>query len=406
MIKAGSIAYAILICIVVGIFCYSLLAMSGYSRVYTTMLDTYTEVFSTNASAQAYFLSKVEDIEEKQHTVDIFEDGISSSGIVKPWGFYKVLLTSSIFKKDTIQRAVLIGQRLKEENQALYLSDASKPLFMVGKAKITGTAYLPKSGIKAGYISSNAYRDSKYLVGSKRVSKTSLPKIDNVNFGYDQEVKTIQLQELKDDVLMYNDFFQKTVVVISDTTILERKKLSGNIIITSKDSIYVKKNNELEDIIIKAPKVAFESGFKGTVQVLAQKVVGLEDKVLLRYPSGIFMSTGNVDERKVRIGEQSKVLGGIVLSDDNRGIDKMITIEENAEVIGDIYCSGKLQLKGKVTGAVYASSFYLRTEASAYDNYILDGAINRQNLPKEFVRIPLFKNKSDYNTPYAIIKQI
>ncbi len=406
MIKAGSIAYAILICIVVGIFCYALLLMSGYSRIYTRMLDTHSEVLANNESAQQYFLGKVDEIQEKPMTTDLFENGITSVATIKPWGFYKILLTTSYFKKDTIQRTALIGQWQKEEDLALYLSDASKPLFMVEKAKITGDAFLPKAGIKSGYITSNAYRDTKYLVGAKRVSKASLPKIDHMNFGYDEAVRQIQLEDLTDDVMLYNGFHKETLIVESDTIVLENKRLSGNIVIKSKDSIYIKKSNILEDIVIESPKVAFEAGFTGTIQILAQKVVGLEENVVLRYPSGILMHTGSVDKREIIMAKNSKILGGIVISDDNRGLDKIITIEEDAEVVGDIYCSGKLQLKGNVVGTVYTSNFYLRTEASAYDNYILNGTIDRKGLPQEFVRIPLFKKNSEYRKPYAIIKQI
>ncbi|EZH73945.1 hypothetical protein ATO12_13765 [Aquimarina atlantica] len=407
MIKAGSIAYAILICIVVGIFCYSLLLMSGYAKIHQGMLDAHAELVSNNESAQEYFLAKIEDIEEKRITVDVFDNGMVSSGRIKPWGFYKVLLTTSVFKKDTIKRAALIGQWQKEDALALYLSDASKPLFMVEKAKITGNVFLPKSGIKAGYITSNAYRDTKFLIGTKRNSKTSLPKIDHIDFAYDiDNARQIRLNEIKDNVVLYNGFSKQTLVIESDTIIVDNKKLSGNIVIKSKDSIYIKKNNVLEDIIIEAPKVAFESGFVGNVQVLAEKVVGLEENVVLKYPSGILMNTGNVDKREVVIGKKSKILGGVVINDINRGLDKIITVEEDAEVIGDIYCSGKLQLKGNVIGTVYTSNFYLRTEASAYDNYILNGTIDRKSLPDEFVRIPLFKNKSEYFKPYAIIKQI
>ncbi|GAA4272072.1 hypothetical protein GCM10022258_13660 [Aquimarina gracilis] len=379
--------------------------MSGYSRVYTTMLDTHAELLVNNESAQEFFLGKVDDIEEKEITIDLFENGITSLGVIKPWGFYKVLHTTSVFKKDSVKRTALIGQWQKDDNLALYLSDASKPLFMVEKAKIIGNAALPKSGIKAGYITSNAYRDTKYLQGSKRVSKTSLPKIDYLDFGYG-DVRTTRLNEVKDHTRLYNAFDKQTLVVETDTIVLENKVLTGNIVIKSKDSIYIKKSNVLENVLIEAPKVAFESGFTGTVQVLAERIVSLEENVVLRYPSGILMNKGNVDKREINIAKNSKVLGGIVVEDENRGLDKIVTIEEDAEVIGDIYCSGKLQLKGNVTGTVYTSNFYLKTEASAYDNYILNGTIDRKGLPIEFVRIPLFKSKSEYFRPYAIIKQI
>ena len=406
MIKAGSIAYAIFICVVVGIFCYSLLLMSGYSRIHQDMLAVHTELLSNNASAQAYFLKHIDEIEGKSITKDIFENEMLSTGKIKPWGFYKVLVTTSVFKNDTIERSALIGQQ-SQDNLALYLTDSSKPLFMVDKAKITGNAFLPKAGIKAGYITSNAFKNIKFLEGNKNTSKISLPKIKDIKRIYDNNsIQEISMHEVKDKKLLYNSFESPTLIIENIGVRLSNKNLSGNIIITSKDSIFIKNDNVLQDVIIQAPKVVFESGFTGAVQVRAERIVELQKKVILRYPSSILLNSGNADKREVIIGNESKIIGGVVIYDATKGLDKMITIAEDAEVIGDVYCSGKLQLKGKVVGTVYTSKFYLKTAAAIYDNYIKDGVIDRKSLPDEFVRIALFGNESDFYKAYEVIKPI
>ncbi len=411
MIKASSIAYAIVISLLVGIFCYSLLVMSGYAKMHQTVLFSDTELITTNESAENYFLGRIEamNTEQHQHTVDLFENGITSSGVVKRWGFYEVLTTSSTFKKDTVKRSTLIGVVQQKNNLALYLSDASKALFVVGKSSITGNVFLPKRGIKQAYISSSSYRTSNFLKGTKSIAKVTLPQIVSFEEGFESaNSRILNSEEIKDILVFHNPFTNPTVTIVHDAIKLEKKNFSGNIILTSKDSIYIRKDNVLRDIIIDAPKVVFENGFNGAVQVVAEQSVTIEENVTLAYPSGIFMSKAKDDKLEMTIGKGSKVLGGIVV---DKGVTKnylkqLVTIDTGAEVIGDVYCNGNLQLKGAVTGTVYASNFYLKTEASVYDNYILDGTIDSKALPQNFLRIPLFKSKNNKERTYEIIKPI
>ncbi|WAC02713.1 hypothetical protein N7U66_03315 [Lacinutrix neustonica] len=226
MLKAGSIAYAIFICIVVGIFCYSLVIMSSYSRIHQTMLLTYTELISNNESAQHYFLNHIDTLEEEDTSTDLFDNGIMSSAVVLPWGFYKVLLTASRFKNDTIRQSMLIGEKQEDNALALYLTDNSKALFMVDDAQILGNVFLPKKGIKEGYITSNAYRNTKYLSGSKSVSKSSLREINPSVFDYaNQELDRMNYKELKDSVRYYQSFFEKTLVINIKEVLLQQKSL-------------------------------------------------------------------------------------------------------------------------------------------------------------------------------------
>ncbi|MCX2762930.1 hypothetical protein [Aquimarina muelleri] len=407
MIKASSIAYAIFICVIIGVFCYSLLVMSGHAKIHQTMLFTYVELISNNTSAQEYFLGKVKELKQEDITIDLFDNGIVSLGSIKPWGFYDVLTTKSIFKKDTIIQVALIGQKRNKDTIALYLTDNNKALFMVEKAKITGDVFLPKAGIKAGYITASSYRKDNFLLGSKKNSRTKLPNMNTSVFTYEpDEAVRVTFEDITSTSMYYNSYANKTIVIEVDEITIRNKKLSGNIILESRDSIYIKKNNEFEDIIIKAPKVVFEKGFKGNVQVIAEDIVELEENVVLMYPSGIMMSEKRSNEKEVILKKDSKILGAIVVYDKDNNVDKKITIDEKAEVVGTVFCNGKVQLKGTVFGTVYTNNFYLKTEGSIYDNYIMNGIIDRKSLPDFFIGISLFQTQVEQLETYAIIKSI
>ena len=410
MIKAGSMAYAIFICVLVSIFCYTLVMMSSFSKFHQSMLFTYTELIATNESAQYYFLNNIEEVNQSNSTLDLFDNGIQSNAIVKPWGFYEILVTKSIFKKDTLLQTVLIGEKQKSNNLALYLTDTNKGLFMVDKASIKGNAKLPAKGIKSGYITTNAYKNNTFLSGDQSLSKTKLPEINNRIFEYydhfkDSDHYQIPLDALNDTV--YRSFDKPTLEVLVNTINIKQKKLTGNIVLVSKDSIHIKNNNSFENIIIKAPKVVFEKGFRGNVQVESDQLITLEENVILEYPSGILIHKGKEAQKEVNLKKGSKVLGAVVLTDDDpyKSINKLIKIHEGAEVIGDVFCSGKIELQGVVIGTVYTNAFILQTQASIYDNYIMNGTIDRKSLPDTFIRIPLLKSTTQ-NKKYEIITPI
>jgi hypothetical protein len=107
------------------------------------------------------------------------------------------------------------------------------------------------------------------------------------------------------------------------------------------------------------------------------------------------------------VGNNSTVIGGIVLTGNNysNSLQRLITIEEGAKIVGDVYCYGKTQLKGSVIGTVFTDRFFLKTAAATYENYIFNGTINKKDLPTYFVRLPFYENKTAFLS-YDVIKEL
>lgn len=125
----------------------------------------------------------------------------------------------------------------------------------------------------------------------------------------------------------------------------------------------------------------------------------------LKYPSSIYIRNDSEERIEIFLDEKSKLAGGIVLTGDSyqSSLNRLVTIEKNAIVMGDVYCYGKTQLKGKVIGTVYTDRFYLKTASSIYENYIINGEINREALPEDFIGLPLFANEK---IRYELIKEL
>jgi hypothetical protein len=403
-IKASSLMNAILVCLVISIFCGCLVLISHYQNLINKKLYLQEEIINRNNSVFTEYLSKLETVDyDKTQETDLFSDGILSYVTKKNWGFYDVLVSKTIFRNDTLSKISLVGKRSdKSKPIALFVTDYDKPIKFSGNIEITGNIHIPNGHTEQAYI--NGIKGNTIQIkGQQLPSDSKLPKIDK-NISIDWSVyKTLSLKVLKSDTLI-NTFDKETIVLnLSDISTLKNIICKGNIIIASNTSLTITNTSILNDVLIIAPKIVFQSGFKGNVQVIAKELVEIEEEVRLEYPSSIYIKN-DTDSVSVKIHKKSILMGGIVIDGDTYqgSLNRKLIIDENARVIGTIYNYGKTQLQGEVIGTMYTDRLFLETSSSDYENVMLNVTINRDSLPKMFLELPLFK--SNTNT-YEIIKK-
>ena len=408
MLKSAAMAYALVICVILGLFLGMLIMLQSNERLLQQKQQLAIELVNTNASATAFYLSnnKIHD-SEASSPKDILDNGMFSLAKLKYWGYYKIGIVRSFFKNDTITKAMVIGEKNNMIRPALYLTDYDKPLNMVGKATIDGDVAIPRSGMRRGNIFNNEPRSSYMLRGERTTSTRKLPEIKETI--YFEEVSDIKpLESLLPEKKIERAFTEETLMLTYEKKIVSNFHLKGNIILKSNDTLIIKNNNVLTDIMIQAPTVIFETNFSGTLQVFASQGIFLENKVTLKYPSSLFISRDSGTLTEINIGEESTVIGGVVLTGDQYrfSLQRLLTIAPNAKVVGDVYCFGKTQLEGSVTGSLYTDRFYLKTASAIYENYIYNGTINSTMLPEYFIRIPLLDNGDENRMTYEIIKEL
>jgi len=405
MLKASSLLYAIFVCMIVSLLCGSLIIIFNYQ--YRLKQQYFLEEELVRASA-ANFLKVINKSEEQgtEGEVQFNDERFTTSYTISKWGFYNLVKTKTFFRRDTLYKSALIGGTSKKEKIALYLSDLDKPLNIGGATKIQGDVQLSKYGVKPAYINNQSFTGTKLVHGVIGVSGKRLPVLQQFDdIISNQKITEILLEELEGRPL-YNSFYKPTIIVhVDEGQTIDNISLSGNIILQSKDSIYIGNTTTLKNILIKAPSVVFDDNFKGVVQVFAKKVVSLRRGAQLQYPSSIYIDHDSEGKIEVLLEVESKLAGGIVLTGNSyqSSLNRMVTIEKDATVIGDVYCYGITQLKGKVIGTIYTDRFYLKTASSIYENYIVDGEINRLELPDNFIGLPLFSNEK---TNYELIKEL
>ncbi|NHN27976.1 hypothetical protein FIA58_020040 [Flavobacterium jejuense] len=406
MVKAHSLLYAVYVCLLVAIFCGGLLLLSNLYNQLNLYYVTHETLFISNQSTVNYALGNSLVTDESILTEE--ETGIQSQFSIKNHGLLPLLLTQSYVKNDTISSAHFVGQKVASTNIALYMANFTQPLSLSGDVTIKGNLFMPTDRIKESYINNRPNKIS--IQGNKTISEIQLPTLSdkcNSIFEIRNSYKTnFNAVDKKKDSIYVNSFFNETIEFQMSNTTLENKIIKGNFIVSSNDSIYIRKNNILEDVIIIAPKVAIESGFEGTIQVFAKESISIEKEVTLNYPSVIALYNNKEDQKAFAFIDEAFKIAGLVMlfGNDLVHLNKnTLEIKEKGKVMGNIYCTGVLTLKSDVYGAVYTSKLNHKTLSSSYSNTIADVTIDITKKPKVFIDMPIFNNK---NNRYAIIKKV
>ena len=149
-------------------------------------------------------------------------------------------------------------------------------------------------------------------------------------------------------------------------------------------------NNQLEDIILVAPYIHFESNFKGSLQAIARDSILVENGVYLKFPSalGLVKKRGNNEKIQpfIKLLNKSKVEGAIFTHQIQKTQQETkISITKNAKVTGQVYADGWAEIKGNITGSLTCNKLILKTPSSVYENHLLNATINKKALPSNFV---------------------
>lgn len=403
MLKANSLLYAVYICLLVAIICGALLFYASLYNQLNLFYSLREELYIDNQSVVNYALGN--DLVSESELFDE-ESGIASTIETKQYGLFKILVVNSILKSDTITSTHLVGN-YQSDQTALYLSNFSKPLSFIGDVTLKGDLKLPSVFISEKYL--NNVPNKLIKSGKIEKSERDLPKLNAAfkeNFKETDHTKIkLSEMELLNDSIYYHSFAQAPIEIQLTNTTLENIIIKGNFVLHAKDSLVIKKSAILENVIIKAPKVTFEEEFKGSVQVFARLRIDVGKKAQLEYPSVLCLYNPSKEKSEIRIREQTQLSGAIVLFGNSQKLidENKILIEKETELLGDVYCSGRLLLKGKVNGSIYTNALFYEAEASNFDNCIMHTAIDVFNKPEYFVSVPLFADKL---SSYGIIKKV
>lgn len=319
------------------------------------------------------------------------------------WGIFEKAIATAKHRNKTFIKCSLLGTGLNTDSRpALYLQETFKPLALAGNTKITGKAILPEQGVRPGNILGNSYYGSELIYGNTQKSSKNLPELKHYyKKQLEYYLKEYVPQNSRDFILIpgykiTNSFKATTQGYYSQTDIvLDKVSIYGNIIIKSAKSITVKKQADLRDIILIAPKIIIEDNVNSNFQAIAEKSVKAGKNCSLNYPSALIIAENNEDDfeddedsysNQIFIDKGTIVKGSLCYFHNKAdlGYTANIYVNENVFIYGEIYCQGNLELKGNVNGTVYTSQFIANEGGTVYINHIYNGNINSAGLPENF----------------------
>lgn len=327
------------------------------------------------------------------------------------WGVFEKVVSVSNIKNKSFKKTALVGAVQSETNRtALYLEDRNKPLVLVGNTRIEGVAYIPKQGIRTGNISGHSYYGKQLIYGKNKLSNKlpglntsvlkSIEDIDKKLISYSQD----QFLDLKQGESYQNSFYKSLKILYSPSDLrLTGLTLKGHIVIQSKTKIIVEASVKLKDVILIAPELELKDGVEGNFQIFATKKVIVGKHCKLSYPSAIVMNDNNngtpsstknqQNTPLLKINSGSEIKGCVVYLGKTKNYKAQMLIDNNATIIGEVYCNQNLELLGKVYGSVFTSGFVANQSGSSYQNHIYNGVININKLPKEYIGLTFRNSK-------------
>ena len=402
-LKASSLLQAVFVCFLIATLCFGIILLSSYNSLFQKRILQKTQLQLTNDSAIALLLSN---IKNESSQTSIFSNHINTNTNIKDWGFYKILSAKTYDKKDTIRKSILVGKTIKPTT-ALYVTNYDKIVNVAGTVTITGDVFVPKGLLEKRNLFGE--QTTITIQGAQKEAENQLPKLRAIHTNFIPEfAANISVEQLEKEAIYVRSFDKETQVChTNNLSFLEGKIVKGNIIFQSNGTLILNKHMQLEDVIINAKNVVIQSGFRGTVQIVASSSVVLEDNVQLAYPSSILVQHPT-NVASVTIGKESVVIGGIIVNNATRtsALESLVAIGENALIVGAVYCYGTLELKGKVYGSVFADRLLTKTKETSYANLLMDTEIDVSKLPENFVGIPLFESTNEDKNIYETVKEL
>lgn len=389
MIRAAALSYAIVFSLLVGLICSGVIFIAATQKQIEVTHTNKEHVLFDSYSAVQYGMHAVAPGDSAQY---IHHTGDTSEIEHLQWGAFSMICSTTHKAAVSKRRTALVGSVQSPVLPCLYLPGNSGGLKITGETHIEGTAFVPNGQVDRAYIAGKNYAYDDLVFGTTSVSELGLPALKPQwqNLQASDLVRSAKAQSFipKDSAYSFHGpctYFQSLEPIVISQAI------SGNVIIHSFDSIFVEAQAHLNNVILIAPIVRFEQGFSGTVQVLAHERVICEAGVQLLYPSIIALNElelrNELTQRLVRLEENAQVLGGILITSQQKDFRKppFLELRETSVVAGLVYNSGETEAKGTIIGSLYTDQLSVRAGGGVYGNHLVDAIISQKRLPAYFL---------------------
>ncbi|MEL4309128.1 hypothetical protein [Joostella sp. CR20] len=402
-LKGGALQFVLFIGVVIAILLLTFISLAYSHQFFQKRSDFFLSAVSQSNNGIYYLLHN--DISMKDSValhLESNEEQIDGNTLItykRFWGLFEILVSKSVMYHQEFTKVALVGGRnRKEDRYSLFLRENNRPLVVVERAEIGGKLLLPEEGVRPGNIGGKSFVGTLSPLSKIGKSKMQLPKLSEPIMA---QVK-LWLQGKFDGSFEYispnypfslkKSFKENTQLFYSDTPLhLAEGTLIGNILVYSSSKVYIGKYMDIKDIVIVAPEIEIEEGFKGSLQAIASKEITLNEKVVLEYPSALVVYNTNLGNSQgaIQIENQSLVQGAVLFYDEDSNeetqhYNAQVRIAKEAYVEGEVYCTKGVELLGEVKGTITTSYFVVSKFGSIYQNHIYGGKLNVEQLHERY----------------------
>ncbi len=395
MLKASALYIVIIIALVIGLICSSLIVAAYYYNIEYQKKFRYDHLKNNLQSGINILLAGTDTSYIQGKTFSLFGGDADSVSLKKlSWGVYDVGIVKAMVQKDTLYQTFSIANTIDSAKwAAIYLVDEDRPFSLSGKTTIRGDAYIPKAGVQEAYIDNKAYDgDKRLIIGKKRTSAKTLPALNQSRLSLLQTFFNPNVTG--DGTLPKIDSLQQSFLLLTrifnlkkEAQTLSNIQLKGNIILRSDTSITIDSTAMLHNILIFAKSIIVKSGFHGSCQLFATDSIFVEGHCHFDYPSALavlrYQSTASNTQEKITLGTDD-YFGGIIFNYEKaeNKLKPLISIGKHTQISGQVYSQGMLELKDstEVDGSVFTSLFYYRNVFTLFENYLINTTIDSKAL--------------------------
>jgi len=401
IVPASALGYAVSFLLLVGLFTSGVLFItSTHKRIEAHFIGQEYLIFD-NYSAILYGASC-----SNPGTYKLYHPSGDTSAIqVKNWGMLKSTVVKTFNKQRTLKREALTMQETDAAYPCLYMPDQKRKIALAGGTRLEGKVFASERALERANIYRKPLKVDKLVYGELYQSERFLPPLR-------EDVATYNPASILQDVniieLLPNDstfsFGEQTVLFRNNGSFEVTQKVRGNLVLQSFDEIFVRSEAFLEHVILLAPRVVFEKGFQGKVQVIASEFIVCEENVHLDYPSALMLyeKKPKAEQSRISLMEGARVLGGILLTSEEPNFRKPVFLEvQDATVGGLVYNQGESEIRGEIIGSLYTNKLVAHAGGGVYGGHLVDAVISTKQIP-EMLIMPNWLKENKVTKPILI----
>ena len=395
MIKASALYLVIVIALVVGVICSSLIAVAFLYNIQYQKKSRFDKLENNLNSGINLLLVSQDTAYAAEKTFSLFNTDADTVALKRiAWGIYDIGIAKAIIQRDTLFKIFSMANVIDSSKwAALYLSDENSPFDVSGNTTVRGNVFIPKAGVQSVFFKNRAYQgDDRLILGARHFSQRLLPELEDKRLKQlreycNNDIGADTLLPKRDSVKI--SFLRPTCVVNFKKNVqtIKNKMLIGNLILFSDTTIIMDSSAVLKNVLVFAKTIIIKNGFQGNCQLFASDSISVGHNCTFAYPSclGILKFHPSVVsiQPQIIIGENTRFSGIIFTYDKTEATVKpLISIEKKVVINGQVYSQGVTELKDttKVAGSIFTEQFYYLNAFTIFQNYLVNTTIDSKAL--------------------------